>query len=54
MKNKTDLEIKANKKDSVGLFTGKFKTQVFKSKKELLEQEQKKHKNKNYNDEVER
>ncbi len=36
MKKKT-LNIKINKKDTTGLFSGKFKTQVFKDKKDKLE-----------------
>lgn len=52
MTDKKDVEIVVNKKDSVGLFSGKFKSQEFKDKKDKFEQEEKKAKQKKYDDEV--
>lgn len=47
-----DLEeqAKISKKDSVGLFSGKYKTQEFADKKDKLEKEEKKKKQKKYSD----
>lgn len=54
MTDKKDVEIAVNKKDSVGLFSGKFKSQEFKDKKDKLEQEEKKAKQKKYDAETDK
>lgn len=48
-KNKViDSQIKINKKDSTGLFSGKFKKQEFADKKDKLEKEFKKQEKNRY------
>jgi hypothetical protein len=47
-KRKSKLEVLVNKVDSVGLFSGRYKSQVFKDKRDKLEQERIKEKSKKY------
>lgn len=50
-KKDKELEIQINKKDSTGLFSGKFKPQEFADKKDKLEKISKKEKQKKYQEE---
>lgn len=45
-----DISIELNKKDSVGLFSGKYKAKEFGGKKELEEKIEEKNKQKKYSD----